>query len=47
VSEAVKSAFLKLGATPLRKSPAYTVAFRLAEESRLAPIIEASGARVE
>ena len=38
---------LKLGATPLWKSPAYTVAFRRAEESRLAPIIEASGAKVE
>jgi hypothetical protein len=37
---------LKLGATPLWKSPAYTVAFRRAEESRLAPIIEASGAKV-
>ena len=46
-SEAVKSAFMKLGATPLWKSPGWTVAFRRAEEGRLAPIIEASGAKVE
>jgi hypothetical protein len=35
-----------LGATPLWKSPAYTVAFRRAEESRLSPIIERAIASV-
>jgi hypothetical protein len=38
---------LKLGATPLWKSPACAVEFRRAEESRLATILQASGVKVE
>jgi tripartite-type tricarboxylate transporter receptor subunit TctC len=46
-SPAVKAAFDKQGATPLWMSPADTAAYRAAEEKRLAPIIKASGAKVE
>jgi len=46
-SDFVKSNFLKQGATPKWTSPADTVAFRRSEEMRLAPIVKASGARVD
>jgi len=46
-SPAVKEAFVKQAATANWMSPADTAAFRAAEETRLAPIIKASGARVE
>ena len=46
-SPPVKAAFEKQGATPLWMSPADTAAYRAAEEKRLAPIIRASGAKVE
>ena len=46
-SEDVKAAYLKNGATPVWKSVADTVAFRRAEEARFAPIVKASGARVD
>jgi tripartite-type tricarboxylate transporter receptor subunit TctC len=46
-SDVLKAAYLKLGATPVWKSPADTVAFTRAEASRLAPIVQASGARVD
>jgi tripartite-type tricarboxylate transporter receptor subunit TctC len=45
-SEALKTAFLAQGATPLWLSPADTAAFRRADEKKLAPIIIASGAKV-
>lgn len=44
---AVKAAFEKQAATAIWKSPADTATFRAAEEKRLAPIIRASGAKVE
>ena len=46
-SPAVKAAFEKQGATSIWMNPADTAAFRAAEEQRLAPIIKASGAKVE
>ncbi len=46
-SEDVKNAYLKNGATPLWKSVADTVAFRRSEEARFAPIVKASGAKVD
>jgi len=46
-SEFVKTNFLKQGATPKWTSPDDTVAFRRAEEKRLAPIVKESGARVD
>jgi tripartite-type tricarboxylate transporter receptor subunit TctC len=46
-SPAVKEAFDKQGATPFWMSPADTAAYRLADEKRLAPVIKASGAKVE
>jgi tripartite-type tricarboxylate transporter receptor subunit TctC len=46
-SDAVKAAFDKQGAVPFWKSPADTAAQRAADEKRLAPIIKASGAKVE
>lgn len=46
-SEDVKAAFLKNGATPLWRSVADTVAYRRAEEARFAPIVKASGAKVD
>lgn len=46
-SEEVKNAYLKNGATPLWMSVPDTVAYRRAEESRFAPIVKASGAKVD
>ena len=46
-SEAVKVAYGKLGATPFWLNPADTAAYRAADEKRLAPVIKASGAKVE
>jgi tripartite-type tricarboxylate transporter receptor subunit TctC len=46
-SDEVKKAYLKNGATPMIKSVADTVAYRRAEEARYAPIVKASGARVD
>jgi tripartite-type tricarboxylate transporter receptor subunit TctC len=46
-ADAVKKAFEQQGATSIWMNPADTAAFRLAEEKRLAPIIRASGAKVE
>ncbi len=43
----LKAKFLDLSATTMWKSPADTLAFRDSEEARLAPIIKASGARVD
>src|SRR5262249_25292593 len=44
---AVKEAFDKQGATAFWMSPADTGAYRIADEKRLAPVIKASGAKVE
>ena len=46
-SEAVKAAFVQQGATAIWKSPADTAAYRAADEKRLAPVIRASGAKVD
>jgi tripartite-type tricarboxylate transporter receptor subunit TctC len=46
-AEAVKKAFDQQGATSIWMSPADTSAFRAAEEKRLAPVIKASGAKVD
>lgn len=46
-SKTLKTAFLAQGATSFYKTPAETVAFRRAEEAMLAPIIKASGAKVD
>jgi tripartite-type tricarboxylate transporter receptor subunit TctC len=46
-SDDLKAKFLDLAATVIWRSPADTLAFRDAEEARLAPIIKASGARVD
>ena len=46
-SDDVKKAYLKNGATPLWKSVPDTVAYRRAEEQRFAPIVKASGAKVD
>jgi len=46
-SPAVKEAFDKQGATAFWMSPADTAAYRVADEKRLAPVIKASGAKVE
>jgi tripartite-type tricarboxylate transporter receptor subunit TctC len=43
----LKATYLKQGATPLWMSPADTAAYRAADERRLAPVIKASGARVD
>ena len=45
-SEALKTAFLAQGATPFFRNPAEAAEFRRAEEKHLAPVIIASGARV-
>ncbi len=45
-SKALQTAFLAQGATPEWKSPADTAEFRRAEEKQLAPVIIASGAKV-
>jgi tripartite-type tricarboxylate transporter receptor subunit TctC len=46
-SDDVKKAYLKNGATPFWKSVADTVAYRRSEEARFAPIVKASGAKVD
>ena len=46
-SKAVLAAFDKQGATPFWMSPADTAAFRAADEKKFAPVIKASGAKVE
>lgn len=46
-SEDLKAKFNDLAATAIWRSPADTLAFRDSEEVRLAPIIRASGARVD
>jgi tripartite-type tricarboxylate transporter receptor subunit TctC len=46
-SEALKAKFADLGATAWWMTPAETSAYRDSEEARLAPIIRASGARVD
>jgi tripartite-type tricarboxylate transporter receptor subunit TctC len=43
----LKATYLKQGATPFWMSPADTAAYRAADEKRLAPVIKASGARVD
>ena len=40
-------AYLDLGATPWWTTPAALAAFRDAEQAKLAPVIRASGARVD
>jgi tripartite-type tricarboxylate transporter receptor subunit TctC len=45
-SEVLKTAYLAQGATPLWLSPADTAAFRRSDEKKLAPVIIASGAKV-
>jgi tripartite-type tricarboxylate transporter receptor subunit TctC len=45
-SDALKTAFLAQGAVPFWKSPADAAAFRRVEEKQLAPVIIASGAKV-
>ena len=45
-SEAVKTAFLAQGATPMWLGPADAAQFRRNEEKKLAPVIIASGAKV-
>ena len=46
-SAPVKAAFEQQGATAIWKSPADTAAYRAMDEKRLAPVIKASGAKVE
>jgi tripartite-type tricarboxylate transporter receptor subunit TctC len=46
-SDEVKAKFADLGATAWWNSPADTLAYRDSEQQRLAPIIRASGARVD
>ena len=46
-SAPVKAAFEQQGATAVWKSPANTAAYRAMDEKRLAPVIKASGARVD
>lgn len=46
-SDDLKAKFLDLAATAVWRSPADAAAYRDAEEARLAPIIKASGARVD
>lgn len=46
-SEEVEIAYLKQGATPMWMSPADAAAYRAANERRLAPVIKASGAKVD
>jgi tripartite-type tricarboxylate transporter receptor subunit TctC len=46
-SDDLKAKFLDLAATAIWRSPADTLAYRDSEEARLAPIIRASGARVD
>lgn len=46
-SEDLKARFLEQAATAIWRTPADTMAYRASEEARLAPIIKASGARVD
>lgn len=46
-SDDLKAKFLDLAATAVWSSPADTLAYRDSEEARLAPIIKASGARID
>lgn len=46
-SEDLKAKFMDLSATAMWRSPADTLAYRDSEEARLAPIIKASGARID
>ena len=46
-SEDLKAKFFDLSATAIWRSPDATLAYRASEEARLAPIIKASGARVD
>jgi tripartite-type tricarboxylate transporter receptor subunit TctC len=46
-SAAVKASFEQQGATAIWMSPADTAAYRALDEKRLAPVIKASGAKVE
>jgi tripartite-type tricarboxylate transporter receptor subunit TctC len=46
-SEALKEAFDKQGAQRIWLSPADTAKYRAANEAKLAPVIKASGAKVE
>jgi tripartite-type tricarboxylate transporter receptor subunit TctC len=46
-SQDVKASYLKQGATPMWLSPADTAAYRAADQKRLAPVIQASGAKVD
>ena len=46
-SDDLKAKFADQGATAWWQSPAETVAYRASEEKRLAPVIKASGARVD
>ena len=46
-SDDLKATYLKQGATPVWMSPADTAAYRAADEKRLAPVIKASGAKVD
>jgi len=46
-NEKVKATFAQQGATPMWNTPADSAKYRAANEARLAPIIRASGAKVE
>jgi tripartite-type tricarboxylate transporter receptor subunit TctC len=46
-SPKVKEAFAKQGATAFWMSPKDTAAYRASDEKKLAPVIKASGAKVE
>ncbi|MGZ5909194.1 MAG: Bug family tripartite tricarboxylate transporter substrate binding protein [Reyranella sp.] len=46
-SDAVKASFDQQGATRIWMNPADTAAYRAADEKRLAPVIKASGAKVD
>ena len=46
-SDALRTAYLGQGATPVWMSPADTAVYRRAQEKLLAPVIKASGARVD
>ena len=46
-TQAVKTAFEQQGATNMWMTPQDTAAYRASEEKKLAPIIKASGAKVE
>jgi tripartite-type tricarboxylate transporter receptor subunit TctC len=46
-SEDVKRSFLKQGATPMWLGPEDAAAYRAADARRLAPVVKASGAKVD